>query len=292
MRMEYTGYDEFYRKGPFAPYVADRRVLSSVPALMMDIAQPAGDFPDPPVPEMVLINARTQARATCDLGAGRFRCPTGYSAVVPPMVTTAITVDNAHRIRVLAIAPSRLAAWFESGQGGFQSGDLGHLHARGFRNSLIDQLMDRLWEASDDGGDASSLFVDAALLTLWRELLREAQAPRPGPARGGLAPWQARRCTEYLQDHIDENVGLEQLAAIIGLSPFHFARAFRQSTGMPPHRYQLTLRMTQARRMLATTDASVTEIAFAVGYQSSQALARLFRSEMGVSPSDYRRGRL
>jgi AraC family transcriptional regulator len=142
------------------------------------------------------------------------------------------------------------------------------------------------------GGSASSLFVDAALLTLWRELLREAQAPRPGPARGGLAPWQARRCTEYLQDHIDENVGLEQLAAIIGLSPFHFARAFRQSTGMPPHRYQLTLRMTQARRMLATTDASVTEIAFAVGYQSSQALARLFRSEMGVSPSDYRRGRL
>lgn len=107
--------------------------------------------------------------------------------------------------------------------------------------------------------------------------------------RGGLAPWQVRRCTDFLHEHAAENVGLEQLAALIGLSPFHFARAFKHSTGLPPHRYQLNLRIAHAKALLEETDAPVTDIAFKVGYESSQALARLFRREVGMSPSDYRR---
>jgi AraC family transcriptional regulator len=253
---------------------------------MLDIAQPAGDFPDPPVPELTLINVRSRARTTCDLGAGRFRCPTGYSAVIPPMTYADITVDNPHRIRTLSVAPARLAAWSESGHGPNASGDLGPLHARGFSSTLIDQIVDRIWEASDDAGAAGTLFVDAALLLLWRELLREAQTPLPVLARGGLAPWQVRRCTDYLNDHACENVGLEELAALVGLSPFHFARAFKHSTGVPP---QLSLRIKLAKTLLELTERPVTEIAFDVGYESSQALARLFRREVGLSPSDYRR---
>jgi methylphosphotriester-DNA--protein-cysteine methyltransferase len=65
--------------------------------------------------------------------------------------------------------------------------------------------------------------------------------------------------------------------------------AFKQSTGVPPHRYQLNLRIARARALLESTDTAVTEIAFDVGYESSQALARLFRREVGLSPSDYRR---
>ncbi len=106
-----------------------------------------------------------------------------------------------------------------------------------------------------------------------------------------MAPWQVRRCIEYLTEHASENIGLEQLAALVGLSPFHFARAFKYSTGVPPHRYQLQVRIEKAKLLLEMTEAPVTEIAFDVGYESSQALARLFRREIGVSPSNYRRQR-
>ena len=169
------------------------------------------------------------------------------------------------------------------------SPDLGRLHATGFKNVLIEQLLDRLWADAADHSAASRLQADAALLTLWAELLRESRKPLQIRARGGLAPWQARRCIEYLNDRASENVGLEQLASLAGLSPFHFARAFKQTIGVPPHRYQLNARIAKAKALLEVSDATVTTIAFEVGYESSQALARVFRREVGISPSNYRR---
>ncbi|NJS15771.1 MAG: helix-turn-helix transcriptional regulator, partial [Sphingopyxis sp.] len=78
-------------------------------------------------------------------------------------------------------------------------------------------------------------------------------------------------------------------ASLAGLSPFHFARAFKQTIGVPPHRYQLNARIAKAKALLEVSDATVTTIAFEVGYESSQALARVFRREVGISPSNYRR---
>lgn len=142
----------------------------------------------------------------------------------------------------------------------------------------------------DAGGDgtASTLLWDSYAILLSRAL-GACGGASPFVVRGGLAPWQARRCIEYLHDHASANVGLEQLAALVSLSSYHFARAFRQTVGVPPHRYQLNLRIEKAKILLRTTQSPITEIAFDVGYESSQALARLFRREVGLSPSDYRR---
>ncbi len=85
------------------------------------------------------------------------------------------------------------------------------------------------------------------------------------------------------------DVPLATLAAEVGLSPFHFARAFKTSTGMPPHAWQRAQRIGLAKALLETSDLPVTEIAFEVGYESSQALARLFQRSVGVSPSQWRR---
>lgn len=287
--MEYNSHLDFYSRGDFAPYVRDRRLIASAPADMLEIAQPAGDFPDPPLPELLIIQDKGAMRAHCDFGAGRFQFSPGCITIVPCLSATKITVDNPHLFRTLAIPLGRLNSWFEDCRPMDGPADLARLHASGFRNMLVDHLMDRLWETAADNEIDSTLLVDAALLTLWAELLREARTPLRLIARGGLAPWQVRRCTDYLNDHASENIGLESLAALVGLSPYHFARAFKHSTGLPPHQYQLNLRVAQAKALLERTDILVTEIAFDVGYESSQALARLFRREVGMSPSDYRR---
>ncbi len=281
-------FERWFQDGTFSPYVEDRRLVASTPAWMFDIRQPAGDFPDPPFQEMVVIQDKSRTRGVCNLGAGRFRFDPGSIAVVPCLSETQITVENPHNIRVLGFSPHKLSSWVEADR---DRTDLGHLHATSMKNAFIHQLMDRMWNAGSVDGCFTSLYADAALLTLWAELLREARTPLKLISRGGLAPWQVRRCIEYLTEHACESIGLEQLAALVGLSPFHFSRAFKHSTGVPPHRYQLSLRITQAKALLEGTDAPVTEIAFDVGYESSQALARLFRREVGLSPSDYRRQR-
>jgi AraC family transcriptional regulator len=111
------------------------------------------------------------------------------------------------------------------------------------------------------------------------------------PARGGLAPWQERRCCEYLRAHLAEDVSLAELAGIANLSPFHFARMFKRTVGVPPHAYQRRLRAERAQELLLATDFSIGDIAAAVGYETPQAFARMFRAETGASPSDWRRER-
>src|SRR5690606_4443003 len=108
-------------------------------------------------------------------------------------------------------------------------------------------------------------------------------------ARGGLAPWAERRCLELLRERLSEDISLDELAAEARLSPFHFARMFKQSVGVPPRVYLTRLRMEKASELLEQTDLTVTEIAQEVGHSSNQVLARVFVKHRHMSPSDYRR---
>jgi AraC family transcriptional regulator len=84
---------------------------------------------------------------------------------------------------------------------------------------------------------------------------------------------------------------LAELAADVGLSTFHFARAFKASTGLPPHQQLLALRLEKARELLEMSDLTVTEISAEVGYSDPGYLARLFRKHVGATPAAYRRER-
>lgn len=127
------------------------------------------------------------------------------------------------------------------------------------------------------------------ILIIHQLLLVAGRQADAGPRRGGLAGWQVRRTTEFIQAHLDQNIGLNELAAIAGLSPFHFARAFKQSVGDPPHRYQTRRRIERACDLLVSGDMPIIDVAAAVGYEAPQTLTRLFRREMGMTPSEYRR---
>lgn len=133
---------------------------------------------------------------------------------------------------------------------------------------------------------------DAALYALLGLIVREAAAARSvrtAAPRGTLAAWQLRLVCERIRQTLAEPVSLADLAGSVGLSVFHFARAFRESTGMPPYRYMVSARIEEAKRLLALGDLPVTHIAFEVGYESSQALSRAFRQATGCSPAAWRR---
>ena len=81
---------------------------------------------------------------------------------------------------------------------------------------------------------------------------------------------------------------LAALAQLVRLSPYHFCRVFKQSLGMPPHRYQTNRRVEHAKLLLANRAGSMTEIGRAVGFSSRNAFATSFRKATGIAPADYR----
>ena len=107
-------------------------------------------------------------------------------------------------------------------------------------------------------------------------------------SRGGLPPRAQRRVREYITAHLEDNVSIQALAGIVGLSMYHFARAFKQSEGMTPHRYLLQCRVKRVQELLAGTDMPLSEIALAAGFSDQSHCARRFREFVGVTPSRYR----
>lgn len=106
--------------------------------------------------------------------------------------------------------------------------------------------------------------------------------------RGGLPPRMLRKVREFVEANLDQKISIAALARAVGLSMFHFARAFKQSEGVTPHDYLVQRRVKRAMKLLAETDLPLSEIAVAVGFSDQSHCARRFREHVGVCPRDYR----
>lgn len=134
------------------------------------------------------------------------------------------------------------------------------------------------------------LYREALGIVLVHELIRAGRdAPGTAPARGGLAGWQQRTVGAYIDAHLEETIPLAALAKLARLSPYHFCRAFKQSFGVPPHRYHTNRRMEHAKALLAERTTSVTQIGIAIGYSETSSFTAAFRKATGITPSAYQR---
>jgi transcriptional regulator GlxA family with amidase domain len=116
-----------------------------------------------------------------------------------------------------------------------------------------------------------------------------AATPRDSLPRGGLAPGSLRRVREHVEKNLTGKLQTEELAGLAGLSPGHFNRAFRQSTGQPPHQYVLRRRVAIAAELLEKTDRALADIALDVGFADQSHFSRTYASVTGETPSASRR---
>jgi AraC family transcriptional regulator len=96
-------------------------------------------------------------------------------------------------------------------------------------------------------------------------------------------------CTAYIEEHLAEHIPLAAIAQLVRLSPYYFCRAFKQSFGLPPHRYHNRRRIELAKALLAKPASTVTDVGLAVGFSETSSFTAAFRKATGLTPTAYRR---
>jgi len=123
------------------------------------------------------------------------------------------------------------------------------------------------------------------------EGMLEAHPATTGVADGtssDMPAYRLRRVTQYIEENLQRELRLAELSALVHMSPYHFARLFRRSTGVPPHRFLVRCRIDEARALLAARTAPIAEISRLVGFRTPNHFTTTFRRITGMTPSAYR----
>ena len=161
----------------------------------------------------------------------------------------------------------------------------------GKQDERIEEIAKQLLAGIEADPRAGRLYIESLTHQLALHLLRHYSAPGLTVGKPSLKLSQRKLglAIEFIEANLSQDLTHSQLAAAVAMSPSHFAHAFRQATGLPPHRYVLNRRIEHAKTLLRQTELPITEIAQHVGCCSHSNFTALFHKATGVSPSHYRR---
>ncbi|MGX8009035.1 helix-turn-helix domain-containing protein [Mesorhizobium sp. ORM8.1] len=182
---------------------------------------------------------------------------------------------------------------------GFTTAELHHLwgHDRrsgdlpasiGFRDATVEMALQRVVNELMQPDPISVTMVESQAMQLLVQMVR-LNGSLHEPAKGGLSSFDLKRAVAMIEASPDEMPTLADLAKEVGVSRFHFSRAFKQSTGMTPHAFMAQRRLERSADMLRSTSSSATEIALECGFGSSSHFSIAFKRAFGVNPTEFRR---
>jgi AraC family transcriptional regulator len=158
------------------------------------------------------------------------------------------------------------------------------------QDPLIQSIFTTLSAELETSGIGSSLLVDSLKTTLAIHLLRNycTTLPRLSIYADGLSAAKLALVKDYIHNHIDRDLKLTELSAIVQISSYHFLRLFKKSLGITPHQYILQKRIDRAKYLLKSSSLDISEIALRVGFCDSSHLTRCFKSILGKTPNQWR----
>lgn len=227
-----------------------------------------------------------------DLGFGwrEHFCPAPAAIyVIPAEADARWRLDGESQCVYLAIAQAEAHALLDDLQVARPAERLWELASRGFEEPVVHELLVRLWQEATCVGP-NPLLGSSCRVAILHALARRSSRRQPAEAR--TAPKLHRnalqRVLAVIHDMPAGGLSIERLAAVAGLSPFHFSRLFRNSVGCSPYRYYDKLRHERAREMLASTAMPIETVARQLGFADASQFARAFRRHAGCSPGAYR----
>lgn len=162
-----------------------------------------------------------------------------------------------------------------------------------FADPELGALVRMLWREGHDGCPHGRLFADSLCLGLAMHVYRrfgETRSER-GEAGARLTQRQLQRIDEYIEAHLDQSIGLDDLAQAVGLSRFHFSRLFSNTLGRSPYQHVIRKRLERARHLLVSSELSVAAVALSAGFSSQAHFSALCRRELGATPRSLRKSR-
>lgn len=222
-------------------------------------------------------------------GAGRETIRAGDVLLVPRGVSHAYHSDDDHpwTIYWVHFHGELASAFFEHAQRG-EAGEA-YLHQSiGVQAKLVSDF-EALLETRSSAQEMSAHIFAANQL---RQILTHIAVLRPLRASiDRRDSWRLDQIHSLMQAHVHEQLNLDTLAASVNLSKYHFVKRYKEVTGTTPINRFIQLKIERACHLLDTTSNEIKEVAFAVGYDDAYYFSRLFRKQMGVSPSQYRLSR-
>ncbi|RUU06540.1 AraC family transcriptional regulator [Mesorhizobium sp. USDA-HM6] len=158
----------------------------------------------------------------------------------------------------------------------------------GFRDNMIETALQTIAIELKQSDATSVTMVESQATLLFVQMVRLTGTSYE-PSKGGLSPYDLRRAIGMIDALPHKWPSLADLAKEVGVSPFHFSRAFKQSTGMTPHAFMAKRRLERSADMLRSTNLSATEIALECGFAGSSHFSTAFKRGFGANPMEFRR---
>ena len=158
------------------------------------------------------------------------------------------------------------------------------------RDPLLTHLGFALLDEAISDTPSGRLYADSLIQTLTLHVLKSFSTAKSlnGRLNGGLAGYKLRRVKEFIDGNLDRDLGLAELSAVAGLSQFHFARAFRKSTGLTPQHYLMEQRIERAKLLLTDDGLPIVEVSLRTGFKNQSHFTTLFRKFTNVTPKAWR----
>ena len=158
------------------------------------------------------------------------------------------------------------------------------------RDMLIQQLSLAFLNEAENQETASRLYSESIAHTLMFHIIKNYTTAdlQEKTFAGGLSGKKLRRVTDFINDNLEQDLTLTEIAAIADLSHFHFARAFRKTVGVTPQQYITTRRIEKAKELLAKSDLPIVEVGFQTGFKNQSHFTTLFRKITSLTPKLWR----
>lgn len=263
------------------------RIVDAGPVHLINMTPPAGAVVDPPVPEYavhLVLSTPPLLRVGFNRPPRWLVMSPGVLLVAPPDTAGDFIADGPSHLLTLTIPTARVDDFTED-----CGARIDIRHEEAFRDPQIARQIVRLWHALADDAPASRLLADQVMRGVLDALARRTDTRLAiRQARERLSAPIVRRLRDFVESRLADDLDVPMLAAVAGLSPAHFARAFVATVGMTPFDYVMTRRLARARELLERTDRSALAISLDVGFRTPSHFAARFRREFGVTPREIR----
>ena len=256
-----------------------------------EIIHPLDDFALPALPRHILVINLSAPSTIQERRAGRQgHLGTGNVVILPAGAPTTWHLEREGEVRHLHLYLSPTLIQQIATEAAINPDTVEFVDTLGIFDPRIETIALSLLSELRSEGLGGRLYVESLANILGIHLLRQhSSVKQPSVPRSvGLDRATLRRVSTYIEEHLAEDLSLSELAAVAYLSPYHFARLFKASTGFAPHQYVIGRRIERAKLLLSTTNWSLAVIAHAVGFAHESHLALHFKRLTGLLPSSYR----